>query len=107
MLASVLAGLEYAHSLKDYDGTALNVVHRDVTPANVRLSEDLVRAGLDGLIAETGPDELIAAAAIHDHAARLHSYELLGRLDAGDATDLKGARTPGRPSVREWPPSPP
>jgi hypothetical protein len=45
-----------------------------------------VRAGLDGLIAETQPDELIAAAAIHDHAARLRSYELLGRLGATDAT---------------------
>ena len=37
-------------------------------------------------IAETEPDELIAAAAIHDHAARLRSYELLARLGAEDAT---------------------
>jgi alkanesulfonate monooxygenase SsuD/methylene tetrahydromethanopterin reductase-like flavin-dependent oxidoreductase (luciferase family) len=49
-------------------------------------SPESVRAGLDGLIAETQPDELIAAAAIHDHAARLRSYELLGRLGATDAT---------------------
>jgi luciferase family oxidoreductase group 1 len=40
-------------------------------------SPETVRAGLDGLIAETEPDELIVAAAIHDHAARLRSYELL------------------------------
>ena len=39
-----------------------------------------VRAGLEEFTAETGADELIVAAAIHDHAARLHSYELLGEL---------------------------
>jgi luciferase family oxidoreductase group 1 len=36
-----------------------------------------VRAGLEGFVAETAADELIVAAAIHDHAARLRSYELL------------------------------
>jgi luciferase family oxidoreductase group 1 len=38
---------------------------------------ETVRAGLESLIAETGADELILAAAIHDHAARVRSYELL------------------------------
>ncbi len=38
---------------------------------------DQVRAGLQGLVAETGADELILAAAIHDHEARRRSYELL------------------------------
>jgi len=36
-----------------------------------------VRAGLDGFLADTGADEVIVAAAIYDHAARLRSYELL------------------------------
>jgi luciferase family oxidoreductase group 1 len=36
-----------------------------------------VRAGLEGFVAETAADELIVAAAIHDHGARLRSYELL------------------------------
>ena len=39
-----------------------------------------VRAGLDELIARTGADEIIIAAAIYDHAARLRSYELLAEL---------------------------
>jgi alkanesulfonate monooxygenase SsuD/methylene tetrahydromethanopterin reductase-like flavin-dependent oxidoreductase (luciferase family) len=39
-----------------------------------------VCAGLDGFVAETEADEIIVAAAIHDHAARLRSYELLGQL---------------------------
>ena len=43
-------------------------------------SPQTVRAGLDRLVVETEADELIVAAAIHDHTARLHSYELLGRL---------------------------
>ena len=38
---------------------------------------ETVRVGLESLIAETGADELILAAAIHDHAARVRSYELL------------------------------
>jgi luciferase family oxidoreductase group 1 len=47
-------------------------------------SADTVREGLESVITETEADELIVAAAIHDHAARLRSYELLGRLAAED-----------------------
>jgi len=39
-----------------------------------------VRTGLEAFVAETGADELIFAGAIHDHGARLRSYELLGGL---------------------------
>lgn len=35
ILSQVLEALDYAHSLADYDGTPLNIVHRDVTPQNV------------------------------------------------------------------------
>jgi serine/threonine-protein kinase len=35
VLCEVLAALEHAHELCDYDGTPLKVVHRDVTPHNV------------------------------------------------------------------------
>src|SRR5581483_11517575 len=41
---------------------------------------ETVRAGLEAFVAETGADEIIVAAAIHDHAARLRSYELLAAL---------------------------
>jgi luciferase family oxidoreductase group 1 len=40
-------------------------------------SPDTVRRGLKAFIDETGVDELIVAAAIYDHQARLRSYELL------------------------------
>jgi hypothetical protein len=36
-----------------------------------------VRAGLEAFVAETQADELIVASAIHDHAKRVRSYELL------------------------------
>jgi luciferase family oxidoreductase group 1 len=37
-----------------------------------------VEQGLEGFVAETSADELIVATAIHEHAARLRSYEILG-----------------------------
>jgi serine/threonine-protein kinase len=40
ILCQVLAGLQYAHSLTDYDGTPLELVHRDVSPHNVMLTYD-------------------------------------------------------------------
>jgi luciferase family oxidoreductase group 1 len=39
-----------------------------------------VRQGLEAFIARTGADELIVAAHIHDHAARLRSYQLTAGL---------------------------
>jgi luciferase family oxidoreductase group 1 len=43
-------------------------------------SPDTVRAGLEAFIRRTGADELILASHIHDHAARLRSYELVSAL---------------------------
>jgi luciferase family oxidoreductase group 1 len=40
-------------------------------------SPDTVRSGLEAFAAETQANEIIVAAAIHDHPARLRSYELL------------------------------
>ena len=42
-----------------------------------------VRAGIQSFLEQTGADELIVASAIHDHAARLRSYELLADIEAG------------------------
>jgi eukaryotic-like serine/threonine-protein kinase len=35
ILTQVLAGLHHAHTLTDFDGTPLKIVHRDVSPSNV------------------------------------------------------------------------
>lgn len=40
ILKQVLAGLHYAHELRDLDGTPLQIVHRDVSPSNVFLSSN-------------------------------------------------------------------
>jgi luciferase family oxidoreductase group 1 len=43
-------------------------------------SPETVRRELEAFVEETQADELIVAAAIHDHTARLRSYELLASL---------------------------
>ncbi len=40
IVADALAGLHYAHELKNYDGTPLNIVHRDASPHNIFVCED-------------------------------------------------------------------
>jgi serine/threonine-protein kinase len=40
VLAQVLGALDYAHEFRDFDGTPLGVVHRDVSPHNVFLTYD-------------------------------------------------------------------
>jgi len=40
IVCDALAGLHYAHELKDYDGSPLRVVHRDVSPHNVFVQYD-------------------------------------------------------------------
>jgi luciferase family oxidoreductase group 1 len=47
-------------------------------------SPETVHDGVRRLVAETGADELIVAAAIHDHAARLRSYEILAEAVGGE-----------------------
>jgi alkanesulfonate monooxygenase SsuD/methylene tetrahydromethanopterin reductase-like flavin-dependent oxidoreductase (luciferase family) len=46
-------------------------------------SPETVRRGLERFLEVTGADELIVAAAIYDHAARLRSYELLAEVQKG------------------------
>ncbi|MBA3947638.1 MAG: LLM class flavin-dependent oxidoreductase [Herpetosiphonaceae bacterium] len=53
-------------------------------------SPDTIRAGLTTMLAETAADELIVAAQIYDHAARLRSYELLAQVrDSLTVTDQR------------------
>lgn len=40
ILAETLSGLHYAHTLTDFDGSPLLVVHRDVSPQNVFITYD-------------------------------------------------------------------
>jgi alkanesulfonate monooxygenase SsuD/methylene tetrahydromethanopterin reductase-like flavin-dependent oxidoreductase (luciferase family) len=56
---------------------------------------ETVRRGLTDFIDRTGVDEVIVAASIYDHAARLRSYEIVAELFCrprrpGDAVMLSG-----------------
>jgi luciferase family oxidoreductase group 1 len=54
-------------------------------------SPDTIPDALRALVREVAPDELIVAAAIHDHEARLRSYELLACVAAASVTDEHAA----------------
>ena len=43
---------------------------------------DTVRRGLDAFIAQTNADELMVTTHVHDHAARVRSYEIVSEVGA-------------------------
>ncbi len=58
VLAKALAGLHAAHELRDYDGTSLRLVHRDVSPHNVFVLFDGQVKVLDFGIAKAAGSEI-------------------------------------------------
>jgi len=61
IISDALAGLHYAHDATDFDGTALGVVHRDVSPHNLMVGYDGITKVLDFGIAK---------ASLQEHATR-------------------------------------
>ncbi|WP_437577887.1 serine/threonine-protein kinase [Sorangium sp. So ce887] len=52
ILTDALAGLHYAHELRDFDGTPIQVVHRDASPQNIFVTYDGVIKVVDFGIAK-------------------------------------------------------
>lgn len=75
-----------------YSATEESIVEA-ATGSHLVGSPSRVAAGLAELVAATGADEAMVTTNVHDHAARLHSYELL----AG----IAGAGIAERPDRRE------
>ncbi len=57
--------------------TAAKVMLEHALSCAIVGSPETVRSGLDAFIRRTGADELMVTAQIHDHAARLRSFEIL------------------------------
>lgn len=62
-LCEAMAGLHYAHELKDFDGSPLSVVHRDVSPQNVFITYSgsvklldfgIAKAAMNSVVTQTG-----------------------------------------------------
>ena len=79
VLSDALAGLHHAHELCDFDGSPLQVVHRDISPHNVFITYDGSIKVLDFGIAKT-----------HDSASHTVTGEIKGKISYMSPEQVRG-----------------
>jgi serine/threonine protein kinase len=112
IVSRICAGLDYAHKLKDFQGKALNIIHRDISPQNILITYEgdvkIVDFGIakaasqnthtqmgmiKGKVAYMSPEQ--AAGKVIDHRSDIFScgiilYELITgkRMFSGDTMHI-------------------
>jgi eukaryotic-like serine/threonine-protein kinase len=88
VLAQACEGLHYAHTFRDADGTAMPIVHRDVSPQNVFVSTDGVCRVLDFGVSKIATDH-----------RRTRTGVLKGKVPYMAPEQLRGEPVDGRADV--------
>jgi len=88
ILIEALKGLEYAHQLRDFDGTFLNVVHRDVSPSNIFITYDGHIKILDFGIAKALNSSIETKSGVLKGKIAYMSPEQASGTDIGGQSDL-------------------
>jgi serine/threonine protein kinase/ABC-type branched-subunit amino acid transport system substrate-binding protein len=92
VLTRVLAGLHYAHELRDYDGTPLRIVHRDVSPSNILVTYEgqvkLVDFGIAKAIDSSGQTRM---GVFKGKAAYMAPEQITGSCEIDRKVDIYAA----------------
>ena len=88
VIADALSGLSHAHSLRDYDGKPMAIVHRDISPHNIAVSYDGVTKLLDFGIATSRHGSAAEPGVLTGKAAYMAPEQALGHVAADRRSDL-------------------
>src|SRR3954469_10114797 len=81
VIADALAGLAHVHRLRDYDGTPLGVIHRDISPHNILVSYDGVTKVVDFGTALARHGRGSEPGVLTGKLAYMAPEQILGRID--------------------------
>jgi hypothetical protein len=91
VLVSLLKALHYTHELRDYDGTPLHCVHRDVSPQNVYVTYSGEVKLLDFGIAKAALNTTVTESGEVKGKVRYMSPEQVGGMDVDRRADVYAA----------------